>query len=249
MNNKVVKGLQLILVLVLVFSLGKIGLYYKDQHVYDRNEARIEEKYRASEKAAAEDAEKDDADDAHKAAAEKIAALKKDYPDLVAWIEIPGTPLSLPVVQGKDNDYYLNHDIEKSRNALGVPFMDYRNKADFSDQNTIIYGHRVKNGKVFHPLLSYEDPEFVKTAPKIVVDTEQGRKVYEIFAAYKANPYEDFRSVQYEGKRLAAFRTRLETKNILKGPLNWQEEKIITLQTCSEKEERMVIHGRLVEEK
>ena len=249
MNNKVVKGLQLILVLVLVFSLGKIGLYYKDQHVYDRNEARIEEKYRASEKAAAEDAEKDDAEDADKAATEKIAALKKDYPDLVAWIEIPGTPLSLPVVQGKDNDYYLNHDIEKSRNALGVPFMDYRNKADFSDQNTIIYGHRVKNGKVFHPLLSYEDPEFVKTAPKIVVDTEKGRKVYEIFAAYKANPYEDFRSVQYEGKRLAAFRTRLETKNILKGPLNWQGEKIISLQTCSGKEERMVLHGRLVEEK
>ena len=143
MNKNVLKGLQLILVLVLVFSLGKIGLYYKDQHVYDRNEARIEEKYRAGEKAAAEDADK--------AAAEKIAALKKDYPDLVAWIEIPGTPLSLPVVQGKDNDYYLNHDIEKSRNALGVPFMDYRNKADFSDQNTIIYGHRVKNGKVFHP--------------------------------------------------------------------------------------------------
>ncbi len=241
MNNKVVKGLQLILVLVLVFSLGKIGLYYKDQHVYDRNEARIAEKYREGEKAGVEDA--------HKAAAEKIAALKKDYPDLVAWIEIPGTPLSLPVVQGKDNDYYLNHDIEKSRNALGVPFMDYRNKADFSDQNTIIYGHRVKNGKVFHPLLSYEDPAFVKTAPKIVVDTEQGRKVYEIFAAYKANPYEDFRSIQYEGKRLAAFRTRLETKNILKGPLNWQGEKIITLQTCSGKEERMVLHGRLVEEK
>lgn len=66
MNNKVVKGLQLILVLVLVFSLGKIGLYYKDQHVYDRNEARIEEKYRASEKAAAENADQ--------AATEKIAA-------------------------------------------------------------------------------------------------------------------------------------------------------------------------------
>lgn len=168
---------------------------------------------------------------------------------MVTRIEIQGTAICLSLVQGKDNDYNLNHDIEKSRNALGVPFMDYRNKADFSDQNTIIYGHRVKNGKVFHPLLAYEDPEFVKTAPKIVVDTEKGRKVYEIFAAYKAGPYEDFRSVQYEGKRLAAFHTRLETKNILKGPLNWQEEKIITLQTCSEKEERMVLHGRLVEEK
>lgn len=240
MNKKVLNGLRLILVLVLVFSLGKIGLYYKDQYVYDRNEARIEEKYRAGEKAGAED------DD--QAVAEKITALKKDYPDLVAWIEIPGTPLSLPVVQGKDNDYYLNHDIEKSRNALGVPFMDYRNKANFSDENTIIYGHRVKNGKVFHPLLSYEDPEFVKTASKIIVNTEQGRKVYEIFAAYKAGPYEDFRSVHYEGKHLAAFRTRLETKNILKGPLRWQGEKIITLQTCSGKEERMVLHGRLVEE-
>ena len=173
MNKKVLKGLQLILVLVLVFSLGKIGIYYKDQLIYDRNEARIEEKYKAGEKAGAENA---DAENADKVAAEKIAALKKDYPDLVAWIEIPGTPLSLPVVQGKDNDYYLNHDIEKSRNALGVPFMDYRNKADFSDQNTIIYGHRVKNGKVFHPLLSYEDPAFVKTAPKIVVDTGKGER-------------------------------------------------------------------------
>lgn len=59
------------------------------------------------------------------------------------------------------------------------------------------------------------------------------------FAAYKAGPYEDFRSVQYEGKRLAAFHTRLE-KSILKGPLRWQGEKIITLQLCLGKEERMV---------
>ena len=146
MNKKVFMALRLVLIAVLIFSLGKIGLYYKDQYTYDRRKKEVEAVYEQSEKI------NSGGEDADASARNRIRSMQETYPNLVAWIEIPGTPLSLPVVQGKDNDYYLNHDIEGSYNALGVPFMDYRNKKDFSDGNTIIYGHRVKNGKVFHPL-------------------------------------------------------------------------------------------------
>ena len=243
MKKRVFMALRLVLIAVLLFSLGKIGLYYKDQYAYDHTKKEVEAVYKQSEKI------NSGGEDADASARNRIRSMQETYPNLVAWIEIPGTPLSLPVVQGKDNDYYLNHDINGSYNALGVPSMDYRNKKDFSDDNTIIYGHRVKNGKVFHPLTAYEDPAFVEQAPQIILDTAEGRKVYQIFAAYEASPYEDFRSPNYEGEKLAAFRARVEAKNIIKGPMDWQGEKIITLQTCTEKDRRMVVHGRLVEKK
>ncbi|MDY3118481.1 MAG: class B sortase [Peptoniphilus sp.] len=240
MNRKIRQGLQWALIAVFIFSLGKIGLYCKNQWSYNRTERQVEANYTKSKEMAG-------AGDVDARSKARIQAMKREYPNLSAWMEIPGTSLSLPVVQGKDNDFYLNHDINDAYNALGVPFMDYRNKANFSDDNTIIYGHRVRNGKVFYPLTAYEDPDFVRKAPEIILDTEGGRKVYQIFAVYRADPYEDFRSLQYEGEKLMAFRSRIEEKNVLKEPVNWNGEKILTLQTCSDRDERLVVHGKLVE--
>ena len=75
--------------------------------------------------------------------------LKNRNSDTIAWLKINGTNIEYVVVKGKDNDYYLNHNFEKQNNSAGWIFADYRNKFDFTDYNTVIYGHNMKNDSMF----------------------------------------------------------------------------------------------------
>lgn len=83
-------------------------------------------------------------------------------PDIKGWIHIPGTDISYPVVQSQDNSYYLEHNASQEENRAGAIFIDYENSSDFTDYNTIIYGHRMNNGSMFAQLHKYEDPEFLE---------------------------------------------------------------------------------------
>ena len=78
--------------------------------------------------------------------------LKAQNPDVVAWIQIPALDISYPVVQGKDNSYYLHHMFDGKENKNGSIFIDYHNQPEFTDSNTIVYGHNMKNGSMFGTL-------------------------------------------------------------------------------------------------
>lgn len=75
--------------------------------------------------------------------------LRKVNPDVIAWIDIPGAGISYPVLQGEDNSYYLTHLASGQFGISGSIFMDYHNRQDFSDQNTIIYGHNMKDDSMW----------------------------------------------------------------------------------------------------
>lgn len=81
--------------------------------------------------------------------------LEEINPDVIAWIEIPGLEISYPVVQGRDNDYYLHHLITGENHKSGSIFMDFHNQEDLSDRNSIIYGHNMKDGSMFGTLDQY----------------------------------------------------------------------------------------------
>ena len=68
---------------------------------------------------------------------------------VVGWLSVDTTNINYPIVQTKNNDYYLNHDINKSLSGSGWTFMDYRNNPDMSDDNTIFYGHNLLNKTAF----------------------------------------------------------------------------------------------------
>lgn len=88
------------------------------------------------------------------------AALKAANPDTVAWVYIPGTKISYPVVQGTDNDYYLTHDFDGEAGWLanyGAVFMDYRNNPNWSDQCYFIYGHHMNDGSMFAGIVDLTD--------------------------------------------------------------------------------------------
>lgn len=88
------------------------------------------------------------------------ASLQEKNPDIIAWIIIPDTDISFPIVQGSDNSYYLNHTYLKEDNRMGSIFLSMDNQRDFSDVNSIIYGHSVDTGGMFTSLKEYKDLEY-----------------------------------------------------------------------------------------
>ncbi len=84
-----------------------------------------------------------------------FAALQKVNPDVVGLIYQKDTIINYPIMHGSDNDQYLHSDINKKYSVSGSIFMDYRNSADFSDFNTIVYGHHMHDGSMFKSLRGY----------------------------------------------------------------------------------------------
>ena len=107
--------------------------------------------------------------------------------DLVGWIKVPNTEINHPVVQYKNNDYYLNHSFEKRYDYRGAIFMDYRNDAVILDSNTIIYGHNAYDTTMFSELVKYEDIEFYKKSPVIEFNTLESNYKWKIYGVFITN--------------------------------------------------------------
>lgn len=86
--------------------------------------------------------------------------LQEENKDIIAWLYCPDTEINYPVVQSKDNEYYLRRLLDGTWNIAGTLFMDYRNAADCSDLHTIIYGHNMKNNTMFGSLPKYSKQEY-----------------------------------------------------------------------------------------
>ena len=90
-------------------------------------------------------------------------ALREINPDIVGWIYIEDTNINYPIAQGPDNSYYLSRMYNKQWDGYGCIFMDYLNSPDFSDPNSVIYGHHMQNGSMFQNLAGYKEQEFYET--------------------------------------------------------------------------------------
>lgn len=105
-------------------------------------------------------------------------------PEVVAWIEVPGTVIAYPVLQSASDDtYYLDHTIEGVAGYPGSIYIESNNHATFSDYNTVLYGHNMKNGTMFTDLHKYTDLSYMQTNHQVIIDTPEQKRTYEIFAA------------------------------------------------------------------
>ena len=104
--------------------------------------------------------------------------------DVVGWLYCEGTPINYPVVQGDDNSYYLKHLIDGSKNINGTLFIDHRNGANFADENTVVYGHHMKNGSMFASLVNYKSQEYFDAHPILYFLTPDGNYRIELFSGY-----------------------------------------------------------------
>jgi sortase B len=181
--------------------------------------------------------------------------LKKANPDTYAWITIPGLDVvNYPIVQSPDdNGYYLDHTVEGKKSVYGSIYTEDYNKTDFSDFNTVIYGHNMKNGTMFGSLKKFRGASFFKKNRYILVYQENRLLKYEIFAAYTWNnkhilATNDFDNIEDRTEYIEDIFAVRDMSSQFDNSIDvTAQDKIITLSTCmNNKEKRFIVSGVLV---
>ena len=113
--------------------------------------------------------------------------LKQENSDTVAWLKVENTNIEIPVVQAKDNSYYLTHNFNKKYNVAGWVFADYKNKFDETDKNIVVYGHNMRDDSMFGSLKNVIKEEWYdnKDNKYITFITENEYQTYQIFSIYQ----------------------------------------------------------------
>jgi len=134
-----------------------------------------------------------------------IHPLVEINPDFVGWINIPGTDVDYPVVQGADNAFYLNTTFRGERNVAGAIFMDYRVAGDFTTPITLLYGHNMRDGSMFSSLLHFLDAGFLNEYREITIVTA-GMEVltYRVIGARRAEGHDAVYGLDFEDRDAAA---------------------------------------------
>ena len=184
----------------------------------------------------------------------KFTELQQVNPDVYAWITVPGTEIDYPILQhASDNSYYLMHNIDGSYGYPGCIYTENLNSKDFTDNNTVIYGHNMKNGSMFAQLHKFEDPDFFNENREVLIYLPDEVLHYTIFAAHIYDDRHllysfDFSDPDVYQKYLdSVFNTRDMSANIDKDMTVTKEDQIITLVTCigSQPNNRLLVQAVL----
>lgn len=160
-----------------------------------------------------------------------FSTLKEKNQDIVGWIYSKDTPINYPVVQAKDNQYYLHRLINGEYNASGSIFMDYRNNPNLEDNNTIIYGHNMKSDEMFGTLQNYKNQEYYENHKIIYYFTQEKSYEIKLVAGYTASLEDDIYNLNEINQEQ---KEKLLQKSDFKSDVNInQNDKLITLSTCS----------------
>ena len=117
-----------------------------------------------------------------------FALLAKQNPEVRGWVRLPNTAINLPIVKTSDNDFYLDHLFNETKNKLGTPFIDAGNVGDFSDRHTVIYGHALMTGSMFGSFWEYENPNYFMRNPEVQLFLPDGtQKTLAVFACSRVD--------------------------------------------------------------
>lgn len=185
--------------------------------------------------------------------------LKERNEDITAWLKLDAIGLDIPIVQSGDNEFYLNHDVDKKSNKLGWVFADVRSNMEYMSTNTVLYGHNAASQQMFGSLkhLYNIDKEKVEQDGIIQLTTPKSEQVYEITSVY-VTTYDDWKYVQqvFKGDEdKQEFINRMVEKNEVKmfekDNLS-TDDRFLTFSTCygpAGTTKRLVVHARLVAER
>ncbi len=195
-------------------------------------------------------------DDSEPEMAVDFSYLESVNPDIVAWIDLPDTSISYPVLQSgedKKEDYYLHHNVDGSYGYPSSVYMQKTNESNFNDRVTVLYGHNMKNGTMFAGLHNYEDAEYFTSHPDIYIYTPTGTKHYRIFASLFyddrliLDAYDGFQT----GEALMAFFEESVSlaDNVDYGVTVDEDSKILVLSTCEkgQSDKRYLVEAVLVD--
>jgi sortase B len=177
-------------------------------------------------------------------------ALYKINTDIIAWLYIPDTPVSYPILHGNDNQFYLDRTFDRRSNVLGSIFLDYRNSEDYEDLNSIIYGHDTRNDLMFGSLKKYKEQAYANENKYIHIIRDNEVRVYEIFSIYETLATSNTYTIRFASdESYAEYLEEMSSKTIVNAAAPPDTESIITLSTCTStaRNMRLVIQAKLVE--
>lgn len=250
MKDTTRKILRIICVIVFLCVVGFLAFYFvqekRDKELYEDIQKEVEKPEKPVE-------------DTKKVVEIPIdfQKLQKTNKDIYAWITIPGTKIDYPVLQhGFDDGFYLSHTADGEYGAVGSIYTERQTAKDFSDFNTVMYGHNVPNGTMFRGLHKYEDMEYLKEHPEIIVYTPDAKRVYTIFAAvvyddrHILNTF-DFTKESHRQEFLdSVFNSRNMGNSIREDVPVTSEDRILTLSTCikTQRDKRFIVGAVLTNE-
>ena len=184
---------------------------------------------------------------------EDIASLININPEVVGWLKVNNTNIDYPVVQTINNEYYLSHNFYLNEDKNGWVFMDYRNDSKYLSDNIIIYAHnRYNSGVMFGTLQNtfrynwYTNPDNQIITLKTLYETLE----YQVFSIYKIAVTTDYlRTIFKDDNDRLEFYSMLKNRSIYNFNIELSgKNKIITLSTCADENNRYVLHAVLKEE-
>ena len=180
-----------------------------------------------------------------------LVSLRALNNDVVGWIYGPGTKINYPVVQGEDNSFYLTHMFDGKENKCGSIFMDSLNNTDFSNTNSILHGHHMKNGSMFASLAQYESQEYYDSHPVLWLVTSEKSYLVEIFTGFVTDTDSDVWQIEFATKEeYRSWLDRMKENSMFAcDVMPGAEDQILTLATCSYKydDARFAVMGILRE--
>lgn len=180
-----------------------------------------------------------------------FSELKKKNSDTVGFIKVNGTNVNYPIVQAKDNSYYLKHAFDKSKNSAGWVFADYRNDMVNFDKNTVIYGHSRSNQTVFGSLKKVLNKSWYSNKDNHIIklSTPTENTLWQIVSIYTIKPESYYITTKFSDSQFKTFIKTIKDRSEIdfSGTLN-ENDKILTLSTCEDVAgtTRLVIHAKLI---
>ena len=184
----------------------------------------------------------------------RLTKLKSLNSDTYGWLRVSGTDVDYPVVQGKDNDYYLRRSFYKSYLNSGSIFVDAACGSPAESRNVVIYGHNMKDGTMFHSLHNLNNQTYFDAA-EIRLMTEDGIYIYEVYSVHRPHEMDKFFYTEFNDAEWQEFLnwTKMQSffpnSDVSLSP----SDKVITLSTCvsttNKEPYRFVVHGVLREVK
>lgn len=191
------------------------------------------------------------------AEAEELAPITVDFealqtvnPQVVGWIYCEDTVVNYPVVQGTDDSYYLKHAYDGSASSNGSIFVEVENAPDFTDVNTVIYGHNMKNRTMFGTLEDWAQQDYYEAHPVFWLLTPERDYKIQLFSGYTTSGGSDAYMLFPEpGEELNEYlQESVEKSDFFSNVMTPEDGKYVLLSTCAYtfSNARYVLHGRLI---
>lgn len=233
---------QLLLIMaVLIFLFGSYAIWDSNQ-IYSVASNTEYESYKPKMKTEADELAQFDG----------FEKLQQINPETVGWLHIYGTHIDYPLVQGTDNEKYVTTDSVGEYAPTGSIFLDFRSRPDFSDFNTIIFGHHVENGLMFGDIGKFTDSDYFDEHKYGSIYYKGRERGLELFAILEVDAYDTeiyTPAIEGDGARQNYYRYLINQAKYARDIEIGSQDHIVLLSTCylDVTNGRHILLGRITE--